>query len=206
MFSTSLFAFSADTGILCHLRCSRVFRLASPWSSSRSRSLLGSVPKLPACTDVSYTLQPLKQQPASMFLQCNRTHMSSAAICYRMGKPHIGKMGKKNKKPACRLLKDFCIQKYLLCKKWLLRSQKFCVIWYFMQQLFPCERTGVLLLESKVSYLVFNWYISWHQIQALFFECVCIYLAKKRLPVSCQFDPWFNSDCPLFIYWWQRSS
>lgn len=75
-----------------------------------------------------------------MFLQCNRTHMSTAAIRYRTGKPHPGKMGKNNKKPACHLLKDICTREYLLCKKGLLRSQKFRVIWYSMQQLFPCER------------------------------------------------------------------
>lgn len=37
--------------------------------SSRSRSLLGAEPKLPAYTDVSHTPQPLKQQQASLFLQ-----------------------------------------------------------------------------------------------------------------------------------------
>lgn len=149
MFSTSLLAFSAYIGTSYHLRCSWVFHLAPPWSSSRSRSLPGSVPELPACTDVSDTPQPLQQQQAFLVLQCN---MSTAAMCYRMGKAHRGKMGKKNKKPACHLLKDFCTQEYLLCKKWLLRSQKYRV-------LFPRERflwIGVMLLEGKVSHLVFN--------------------------------------------------
>lgn len=76
------------------------------------------------------------------------------------------------------------------------------------EQFFPCERIlwmCVMLLGSKVSHLFFNYYITWHQRQALLFECVCIYVAKKHLPVSCQFDPRYLSDCPLFIYWWQQS-
>jgi len=43
-------------------------------------------------------------------------------------------------------LKDFCTQEYVLCKKWLLRSQKFRVIWYSMQQLFPCEGLSYVLV------------------------------------------------------------
>lgn len=156
MFSTSLFAFSAGTCILYHLRCSWVLPLALPWGSSKSRSLLGAEPKLPACTDVSHTPQPLKQQQASLVVQA----IAAAATCYRTGKPHIAKMGKKTQKPnmplAARLrltgisaLQEMTTQvAEILCH--LVLHARIPSLWKALL------RIGVTMLESKVSYLVFN--------------------------------------------------
>lgn len=168
MFSTSLFLFSADTSTLCHLRCSGVFHLACPWSSSRNRSLLGFVP---ACADVSHTLQPLKQQKAPTCLQCNRTCMSVGDIHHRVGEPVQENMHKKKKQAYC-WLKDFCTEEYLLCKS-MLRLQKFLVLqavlispWKVLLWI------GMMLLESQVSHLLFKQYITQHQLQTLLFVYV----------------------------------
>lgn len=139
MFSTSLFAFCAGICLQYHLRFSWYFHW--PWPEEIQQEQIpprgwAKAASLHRCL----THSPASQTAAGISVFAgNRAHMSAAAMCYRTGKP-IRKMAKRTQNPTCHLLQDFSSWEYLFWKKLLLRLQKFCVIWYSMQEFLSCER------------------------------------------------------------------
>lgn len=155
MFSSSLFAFCAGTCILYHLRSSWVLPLAMPWGSSRSRYLLGVEPKLPACTNVSHS--PGSQRAADISVSAgNRAHLSGAAMCYRTGKPHIGKIGKRTQIPNMPFAARFLLVRMSALQEMTTQVAEILCHLVFHARIPSLWKAllwiGVTLLESKVSY------------------------------------------------------